>query len=161
MTDMAHMDAAADVTADAATQAAITDVEEQMTVLAGHIRASIRDAAVRVDPTLQPFGLKVLRMLARCGPLQAGSLADQMMVDRSVISRQARQLEELGLIELQADPADGRARIMALTPLAKTRLHEVRVGNAALVHTRLRSWPVDDLQHFAALLARLNGSPEE
>jgi hypothetical protein len=83
MTDMPGPDAAKDAAADAAASAAIAEVEEQMSVLAGHIRTSIRDAAVRVDPTLQPFGLKVLRMLNRCGPLHAGSLADHLFVDRS------------------------------------------------------------------------------
>jgi DNA-binding MarR family transcriptional regulator len=55
-----------------------------------------------------------------------------------------------------ADPDDGRARIMTLTPRAVTKLEEARAGSAALVQTRLRSWSVDDLHHFAALLERLN-----
>lgn len=153
----AAMDAAVGAVTDAAVGDAIVDVEEQLSVLMGHVRASIRDTAVRVDPALQPFGLTVLQTLGRCGPLHAGSLADHLAVDRSMISRQARQLEELGLVELRVDPSDGRARIMALTPRAVARLEEVRAGNAALMHTRLRAWPLDDLRQIAALLGRLNG----
>ena len=79
-----------------------------------------------------------------------------LMTDRSVISRQVRQLEDMGLIELQADPGDGRARFLALTPLAHKRLKEVRATDKVLLHSRLSSWPADDLHQFAAFIARLN-----
>ena len=142
------------------TAAAIAEVEEQMNILAGLIRRSIRDAAVSVDPSLQPFGLKVLGLLSRCGPTHASAVAEALVVDRSVVSRQAAQLQELGLIEVQADPSDGRARFLALTPLAERKLAEMRASNKALVRRRLGTWPEEDLRQFAALIARLN-APED
>ena len=142
------------------TAAAIAEVEEQMNILAGLIRRSIRDAAVSIDPALQPFGLKVLGLLSRCGPTHASAVAEAMVVDRSVVSRQAAQLQELGLIEVQTDPSDGRARFLSLTPLAERKLAEMRAGNKAPVRRRLGTWPEDDLRQFAALIARLN-EPEE
>lgn len=142
------------------TAAAIAEVEEQMNILAGLIRRSIRDAAVSIDPALQPFGLKVLGLLSRCGPTHASGVAEALVVDRSVVSRQAAQLQELGLIEVQTDPSDGRARFLALTPLAERKLAEMRAGNKALVRRRLGAWPEEDLRQFAALIARLN-APED
>jgi DNA-binding MarR family transcriptional regulator len=142
------------------TAAAIAEVEEQMNILAGLIRRSIRDAAVSIDPALQPFGLKVLGLLSRCGPTHASSIAETLVVDRSVVSRQAAQLQELGLIDVQADPNDGRARFLALTPIAEQKLAEMRAGNKALVRRRLGAWPEEDLRQFAALIARLN-APDE
>jgi DNA-binding MarR family transcriptional regulator len=141
---------------DDAVQEAIGAVEVQMGELAGNIRASLRDAAVCVDPALAPFGLKVLRVLARSGPMHASAVADNLFVDRSVISRQARQLEELGLIELQADPTDGRARFLALTSEALERLSTARATDSLLSHSRLSTWSVDDLHRFAGYIARLN-----
>jgi DNA-binding MarR family transcriptional regulator len=80
-------------------------------------------------------------------------------VDRSVISRQARLLEELGLLELAADPADGRARYLAATPLAIEKMRAVPGSDQSFIHGRLAGWPESDLHQFAALLKRLN-SPE-
>ena len=142
------------------TAAAIADVEGQMNILAGLIRRSIRDAAVSIDPALQPFGLKVLGLLSRVGPTHASGVAEALVVDRSVVSRQAAQLLDLGLIEVQTDPSDGRARFLAVTPLAERKLAAMRSGNKALVRRRLGTWPEEDLRQFAALIARLN-TPEE
>ncbi len=136
---------------------AIREVEEQMHVLAGFVRASVRDAALSVDPALRPFGLKVLRTLRSNGPMHASALADMLLVDRSVISREVRQLEQLGLVELQVDPEDGRARYLALTPEA-TR--EPAVTEKLPIFTRLNSWPTEDIHLFATLLERLNNPPE-
>jgi DNA-binding MarR family transcriptional regulator len=141
---------------DAAVEEAIVAVEEQMGVLAGHIRASIRDTALRIDPTLAPFGLHMLRVLARCGPTHASAAADMLLVDRSVVSRQARQLEELGLIEFQTDPTDGRARFLALTAEAVEKLKAAMATDSLLSHERLSTWPIEDLHRFAGYIARLN-----
>jgi DNA-binding MarR family transcriptional regulator len=140
----------------AAVEEAIGAVEEQMGELAGHIRASIRDTALRIDPALAPFGLKMLRVLARCGPTHASVAADLLFVDRSVVSRQAKQLQELGLIELQTDPSDGRARFLALTPEAAEKLKAARATDTLLSHNRLSTWAIEDLHRFAGYIARLN-----
>jgi len=138
---------------------ALAEVEEQMMRLAAYVRGAVREAATHIDPALQPFGLKILRMLRRCGPTHASALAESMEVDRSVISRQARLLEELGLLELAADPADGRARFLAATPLAIEKMSAVPGGDKSFIHARLAGWPEADLHEFARFLERLN-SPD-
>jgi DNA-binding MarR family transcriptional regulator len=80
-------------------------------------------------------------------------------VDRSVISRQARLLEELGLLELAADPSDGRAKFLAATPLAIEKMSAIPGGDRSFIHARLAGWPEADLHQFAQLLKRLN-SPD-
>ncbi len=153
MTDTAASGQHAELT----TADAVREVEEQMHMLAGFVRTSVRDAALSVDPSLRPFGLKVLRTIARNGPTHASALADILFVDRSVISREARQLEQLGLIELQVDPEDGRARYLALTPEA-TRMPAVT--EKLPIFTRLNTWPTEDIHLFATLLERLNNPAE-
>jgi DNA-binding MarR family transcriptional regulator len=145
---------------DAETRAAIAGVEEQLGRLVALMGASIRDAATAIDPALQPFGLKLLRLLARCGPIHAGAAAEALMVDKSVISRQVRALEDLKLLELQPDSADGRVRILALTAFGAEELQRARAKDKAMAYSRLSSWPVEDLNQLASLLARLNSSSE-
>jgi len=135
---------------------ALAEVEEQMMQLAAYVRGAMRQVATHIDPALQPFGLKILRLLRRCGPTHASALAESLDVDRSVISRQARLLEELGLLELAADPADGRAKFLAVTPLAIEKMAAVPGGDKSFVHARLAGWPEADLTQFAQLLKRLN-----
>ncbi len=135
---------------------AILEVEEQMGVLVRHVRASMQQAATAIDPALPPFGLKVLRLLARSGPTHASVAAEQLGVDRSVISRQARQLEDLGLVEMYADATDGRARFLSLTTFAVERMDMVGATGKSLINDALSSWSAEDLRQFAAFIARLN-----
>ena len=138
------------------TELAIAEVSEQIVQLTHRVRSAMKTMAIAIDPALQPFGFKVLRTLVRRGPMQASALAESLFVDRSVISRQARQLEELGLIELRDDPADGRARILALTPQAQERLHAMGADGHEIMHRLLNTWSTHDLTQFAGYIARMN-----
>lgn len=131
-------------------------VEAQMAMLATNIRASTRTTAAVIDPTLEPFGLALLRVLARRGESHASVVADALAVDRSMISRQAKLLCTLGLVHTRVDPNDGRARLLRLTPLAEEKLADVRRNRTALVHRRLSRWTPAELDVFAAMLERLN-----
>ncbi|HEV7948208.1 MAG TPA: helix-turn-helix domain-containing protein, partial [Glaciihabitans sp.] len=77
----------------------VVAVEEQLINFVGTIRANARAAAISIDPSLAPFGLKLLRLLRKEGPTHSSAAADLLLVDRSVISRQVKQLQELGLIQ--------------------------------------------------------------
>ena len=137
-------------------EAALAAVEAQMSVLGQRIRAVTREAALKIDPALPPFGLKVLRLLMRNGPTHASAVADQLDVDRSVVSRQAKQLEELGLLEFRTDENDGRARFLALTPRATERIAEVGWGDRTPLFQALAAWSTEDLWQFARYIERLN-----
>ena len=134
------------------------EVEENLRMLIQVVRATMCDAAKAVDPALSIFGLKVLHLLKRAGPLHPGTAAEVLMVDKSVISRQIRQLEELGLVEVQPDPMDGRARLLVLTPAAEARVTAVHSG-IILDPEVLGSWSVEELHQFAGYLARLGTRP--
>lgn len=130
------------------------EVEEQMSILAAKIRTSIRDAAAAVDPTLQPFGLKLLRIIERLGPIHAGAAAEMLSVDRTAISRQSRQLEELGLVSTRSDPQDRRARFLELTDEGRSRLAHAGPTGFSSLQRVLGEWEDDDLHRFAGYLAR-------
>lgn len=130
------------------------EVEEQMGILAAKIRTSIRDAAAAVDPALQPFGLKLLRIVERLGPIHAGAAAEMLAVDRTAISRQSRQLEDLGLVSTRSDPEDRRARFIELTDEGRARLGNIGPTGFSSLQRVLGEWDDADLHRFAGYLAR-------
>jgi len=149
---------AAPTPATTATPEAILEVEEEMTILGQKIRSKAREVALKIDPALPPFGLKLLRLLARLGPTHASAAADLLGADRSIISRQVKQLEELGLVELRVDANDGRARFIVVTPIALERMASAVGPGQTLMHSALEGWPEADLHQFANYLKRLNTS---
>lgn len=146
------MDEAEAPTIDQATVA----VEEQFGIMFTRVRSSMRARAARVHPQLQPAGYKILTSLLRGGPTHAGALVEHLATDKSVVSRQLRLLEELGLVEREVDPADRRAQLLAATELARNQVAEIRRKDQGLFYSRLRAWPLDDVRMLAELLGRLN-----
>ncbi|AWN37264.1 MarR family winged helix-turn-helix transcriptional regulator [Methylobacterium radiodurans] len=84
------------------------------------LRRAARAATASYDAALAPAGLRVtqfaiLRILARLGPLPVSRLAEEAALDRSTMGRNLDPLERRGLVELNPDAQDGRARVAALT----------------------------------------------
>ncbi len=59
--------------------------------------------------------LSALATLVRCGPLRLGDLAAREQVAAPTMSRVIAGLESAGYVQRDADPADGRARLLAAT----------------------------------------------
>jgi DNA-binding MarR family transcriptional regulator len=96
----------------------------------------------------------ILRQLANAGPMRASALAECLQSDPSTVSRQVATLVKEGLLERQADPEDGRASILALTPKADgviAQHEQLRVQHFAGM---LADWDERDLARFADLLRR-------
>jgi DNA-binding MarR family transcriptional regulator len=96
----------------------------------------------------------LLKALSTEGSMRASALADCVHSDPSTVSRQVAALVKDGLLERRADPVDGRASLLVLTPKAAAVLaeqNEVRLDFFARV---LRTWSPEDVDQFAALLGR-------
>lgn len=137
---------------------AVARVEHELAGLFARIRVSWREAAVTVHPDLQPLGYQVLTSIATGKATSAGAIIERLQTDKSAVSRQVRQLEQLGLVESVRDPDDRRARVLVATELAQERVAAARARYEARLGERLRAWSADDLDHFADLLAALGGS---
>jgi DNA-binding MarR family transcriptional regulator len=135
---------------------AVGALEHEFGVMFGKVRAQTRDRAARVHPELSPAGYNLLAMLVRSGPQHAGALAAAMDADKSIISRIVRQLADLGLVQRQADPADGRAAYVVATATAVERVEAVRSERRRQLRDVLAGWPASDVRQLTALLARLN-----
>ncbi|SJN46673.1 Transcriptional regulator, MarR family [Microbacterium esteraromaticum] len=134
---------------------AVTRVEHELGRLFARIRIGWRDAAATVHPDLQPVGYQVLTSIANAGTTSAGAIIERLQVDKSVVSRQLRQLEQLGLVESIRDPDDRRARLLVVTDLAKERIALARAEYEGRIGDRLSGWSATDLEHFADLLGEL------
>lgn len=136
---------------------AITRVEQELGRLFARIRVSWREAAATVHPDLQPLGYQVLTSIATGKATSAGAIIERLQTDKSAVSRQVRQLEQLGLVESVPDPEDRRARVLVATDLAQERVAIARARYEERLGDRLRRWSAADLDHFTSLLSSLGG----
>ncbi|MFB7250091.1 MarR family winged helix-turn-helix transcriptional regulator [Microbacterium sp. NPDC056234] len=136
---------------------AVARVEHELGRLFARIRVSWREAAVTVHPDLQPLGYQVLTSIASGKATSAGEIIERLQTDKSAVSRQVRQLEELGLVESVPSPVDRRARVLVATDLAQERIAVARARYEGRIGERLRAWTAADLDHFADLLNALGG----
>lgn len=100
------------------------------------------------------FGLLV--ELADRGPRRMTALADAVLADPSTVSRQVGQLVELGYVERQADPDDGRASRLAVTEDGLAHLAQGRRWRNRMFATVLAGWSSADRERLVRLLQRLN-----
>lgn len=135
---------------------AIADVEDQLSVLFGRIRVVWKESAQQVHPDLQPAGYKLLAAIARLGTTNAHALADMFEMDKSVISRQVRMLEDLGLVESRPDERDGRVRVLVASTRAQELVQQVRDRNQQRLRDVLVDRPEAELRSFADLLRGIN-----
>lgn len=137
----------------------IDEVEQQFAAMFANARNNIRIRAAAIHPELAPMGFKVLSILSRSGPRQQGCLAQELGVDKAMMSRTIKQLEGLGLVARAIDPADGRALLASMTDQARTRFDAHLANSRQVLHDRLAEWEPGEVRRFTDLLARLNDSP--
>jgi DNA-binding MarR family transcriptional regulator len=99
------------------------------TCLCLHAQRAARAIARRFDIALKPAGItsgqfSLLMSLNRPKPPNLSSVAALLAMDRTTLTANLKPLERRGLIETAADPTDGRARLLRLTPVGRTVLAE-------------------------------------
>jgi len=105
---------------------ALADLQTHLNLIFARTRTLWKESAARIDPELQVGGYKLLTFIDRAGTASAHELADRFEMDKSVISRQVRMLEELGLLESRPDERDGRLRVLTPTAQACSALAALR-----------------------------------
>lgn len=129
-------------------------IEERLNALQARSRQVWRAAATEIHPDLQGSGYRALAILYRQGPMRSSELADTLDVDRSLISRQLKQLARLRLVRSAPDPADGRGRVFAVTETARERLQRYEAATKQQVFGPLLDWPHAELITLGDLLDR-------
>ena len=95
------------------------------------IRAAARHMSQAYDQFLAPTGLRIsqfsiLSKLERTGPLTITTLAEYMALDRTTLSRNILPLARKGLISVDRNASDGRAKEVHLTNVGAKRLATAR-----------------------------------
>ena len=88
--------------------------------VANNLRKITRTIIHTYEEALQESGITIgqfstLGTLNQTGPLPIQKLAAAMEIDRTTLARNLKPMIRNGLVEIMADPTDGRAKIVHLT----------------------------------------------
>jgi DNA-binding MarR family transcriptional regulator len=111
--------------------------------------------AVVADLPGGPRGYQVLAAAARDLPGSQLALAQQLGIDRTVMTYLLDDLERAGLVERRPDPADRRARRVTATERGKRRAETLERELRATEERVLAPLPAADRKTFRGLLRRL------
>ncbi len=122
-------------------------------------KRSIRSTAASIHPELRAAGWVVFTVVNRgCPdgrPVTVGEIIAETNMDKSVVSRQLRSLNEWGLVEMSRSESDARVVVVQPTELARERFRGVRERQRDVYKTILSTWSKDDLGKLEELLNRL------
>lgn len=135
---------------------ALNAVEDQLSLFWRRARSLSAQLSREVHPDMEPAAYGLLSVLRREGPIRLTELATCLGVGKPSVSRQVAFLENIGLVYKEADPLDGRASSIRLTPEGESKMSQVQDARRQAFRERLNEWPDEDLETLAGYLARLN-----
>lgn len=142
--------------ADDDTRRTIQSIEQSFGSLFRFVKANMHASAAQLDPELQPAAWSVLRHLLRESPVTGGALASALGVDKSVVSRQLKDLREKGFVETTPSAEDARVSLVAPTALAIEKAGAIFEQARNRYTDFLDTWSPEDLAEFARLLERFS-----
>jgi DNA-binding MarR family transcriptional regulator len=123
------------------------------------LRRFLRMHEKRGDPDHHGLDRAAFMLLGRIvgeGPARLSTLAADMCVDLSVVSRQVAALEAAGLVERTADPADRRASLITATDTGAKVFARKRERLLSQLRGMLSDWSSAERREFARLFAKFN-----
>lgn len=138
--------------------AAIEDLEQELSVLWRRARASSHRMAREVHPDMEPSAYGLMVLLYQQGPMRLTELSSAVGVGKPSLSRQISMLQTLGLVEKHTDPIDGRAQPISLTESGSARLEGTAAARKAHFRSTWTGWETQDLLALSRLLHKLNTS---
>jgi DNA-binding MarR family transcriptional regulator len=106
--------------------------------------------------TLERPAMTILMILNTAGePLRIGEIANRMQVEGPHVTRQVQVLEKDGLVERVTDPADARARLIALTTRGQNAATQYLTVILRWFDEALADWPAADRRDLTRLLTRM------
>lgn len=133
-------------------QEAVRELESEFGELSVRMRQIMAARADRLSPGMLPGSYKVFTTIVKHGPISPSTIAETLVADKGQVSRTVRELEQAGLIERTADPADGRSTRLTATPDGVERLTAARGADPDALHDRLADWDVADIRTLTRLL---------
>jgi DNA-binding MarR family transcriptional regulator len=133
-------------------------LEQEVGVLIRRVKRVIGERARAVHPDLQPASYLMLTYLATSGAQRSSVLSERFGVDKGAISRQVQHLCDLGLLDREPDPEDGRATLVSASDDAVRRMTSVDRDRRRWLEEQLAGWSEADLREFVTGLARYNAA---
>lgn len=82
--------------------------------------------------------------------------ADRLEIEPITLCRMVDRMEEAGLVERRADPADRRARLLHLTARSRGKIARIRAALDGLIDTMLAGFDAQEQAVFMAMLERIS-----
>ena len=133
---------------------ALDDVARELVEVVRALKSLHEEATREVGLRLEMPSMGLLACVERSGPVRVSSLADEVHLDLSTVSRQVAALERAGHLARRRDPDDSRASLVELTPSGTEVLARVRRARTAAMARRLPGWTEAELAALGASLAR-------
>lgn len=102
--------------------------------------------------------MNLLYQLSRRGSLGVGALAALLDVTPGAVSQHVDHLRQAGLVTVDVDPLDARARIVALTDQARAEVDEFQRGWIDAIAPRFDALSIDDVHELRRLLSLVRPS---
>jgi DNA-binding MarR family transcriptional regulator len=126
-----------------------------------HVQRAARALARRFDAAFRPLGLtngqfSLLMSLNRPEPPDMAAVASLLAMDRTTLTAALKPLRRRSLVAITADPADRRARLMALTPKGRrllARAVPIWKRTHLAIENRLRDGDPDGLRRSLRALS--------
>src|SRR5262249_32950850 len=120
-----------------------------------------RDRVRAAAHGLTPAGAHALEVLAERGPVSLRALSAALCVDDTTASRTVGLLEDRGQVVRTADPHDGRAIRVALTPVGRALQARLREDAEREAEAALSAFAASEQEAGLAFLARLAGALQD
>jgi DNA-binding MarR family transcriptional regulator len=121
----------------------------------GSGREAARLRAERSGVYLSRPAIAILSSLRATGPVRLSAVSRRTDLEAPLISREVRDLVAGGYVRRSADPTDGRAGIVELTPKGRRAYDTYRATTDEIVAEAFGDWTATDLRTLAGLLERV------
>ena len=102
--------------------------------------------------------LRLLQVVAMHEGSRPSELAEALGVDRSLVTRQLRELEDEGKVAVSPDPRDGRAFIAELTELGRKQIDELTEFGMRRFEAFVADWDPAEVRDLTRLLWKFETS---
>ena len=102
--------------------------------------------------------LSLLQVIDDHEQIRPSDIAELQQVHPSLVTRQVRELEDRGYVEVIADPADGRSYLVSLTPAGSQELGRLLEFGLRRFALFVKNWEPDQVRTLTELLQKLQTS---
>jgi len=139
----------------------LEDLEVAFARLGPIVKQRMVGIASRIHPELRPAGWNVLRLVLwhaaedPARPMTVSEIITATQMDKSVVSRQLRDLKGWGFVTMTRSSEDARVFTVEPTELALARSRQVHEENRREFRNSFAEWDADDVEKLVELLGKL------